>query len=226
LIPIRDTIPSRTVPVVTVTLIVVNVLVFLYELSLGGELGVFMQEFAVVPAKSFSLIREGVLFSGLSPLFTAMFLHGGWWHLIGNMLYLWIFGDNVEDTMGHTGFLVFYLLCGLGSNLAHALSDPTSIIPSLGASGAIAGVLGAYIILFPRSRVLTLVPIIFFIQFIEVPAYLYLGIWFLLQLVSGMASLGVQTESGGVAFWAHIGGFAIGAILLPFFRKRRARPPW
>jgi len=223
MIPIRDNIPSRTVPVVTVTLIIVNVLAFLYELALGGALSGFMYSFAVIPAKSFSLIREGAAVSGLWPFFTAMFLHGGWWHLIGNMLYLWIFGDNVEDTMGHLGFLVFYVLCGLGSNLAHALSDPASTIPSLGASGAIAGVLGAYIILFPRSKVVTLVPIVFFIHFIEIPAFLFLGIWFLLQIMSGLASLGVQTASGGIAWWAHIGGFAIGAVLLPFFRKRRAR---
>jgi len=220
LIPIRDTIPSRTLPVVTVTLIIVNVLAFFHEFSLGGELGSFMSSFAVVPAKSIHLISEGAVVSGLWPFFTAMFLHGGWWHLIGNMLYLWIFGDNVEDTVGHAGFLFFYMLCGLGSNFAHALSDTASTIPSLGASGAIAGVLGAYIILFPRSKIVTLVPIFFFIHFIEVPAFLFLGIWFLLQLMSGLASLGVQTTSGGIAWWAHIGGFAIGAVLLPVFKRR------
>jgi membrane associated rhomboid family serine protease len=206
--------------VVTTALIIVNVLIFFRELSLGDELEVFVYRFAVIPARALDLWAEGAVIQSAKPFLTAMFLHAGWWHLIGNMLYLWIFGDNVEDKMGHVGFLVFYLMCGMGSSLAHTLSEPSSIIPSLGASGAIAGVLGAYIILFPRSRVVTLVPIFFFIHFVEIPAFVFLGIWFLMQLMSGLAWSGAQSTGGGIAWWAHIGGFAIGAVLMPFFRRR------
>jgi membrane associated rhomboid family serine protease len=227
LIPLRDTIPSRTAPVITVSLIIVNVIAFLHELSLGDALAAHLNTFAVVPAKSFSLLAQGHYLPGGLPFLTAMFLHGDWWHLIGNMLYLWIFGDNVEDLMGHARYLLFYLLCGMGSALAHAVSAAQSTLPSLGASGAIAGVLGAYILLFPRSRVVTLLPIFFFIQFVEIPAVFFLGIWFLIQLTSGISSLGgVHTVSGGVAWWAHIGGFVLGMVLVPIFtagqKRRRA----
>ncbi len=223
MIPLRDTIPSSTYPIITVSLIITNILAFFYQLSLGNEMAEFLNVFAVVPSRSFQLLAEGSVIPALLPFFTSMFLHGGWWHIIGNMLYLWIFGDNVEDMMGHGRFFVFYILCGVGSSLAHALSASSSVIPSLGASGAIAGVLGAYIVLFPRSRVVTVIPIFFFLYFIEVPAFLFLGLWFVLQLTSGLAILGVQTVSGGVAWWAHIGGFALGVILLPVFRKRKSR---
>ncbi|MFQ6104111.1 MAG: rhomboid family intramembrane serine protease [Candidatus Glassbacteria bacterium] len=182
-----------------------------------------MNIYAVVPAKSFYLIKHGPLAPAVLPYFTSMFLHAGWWHLLGNMLYLWIFGDNVEDTMGHGRFFIFYLLCGMGSSIAHSVTNSSSTVPALGASGAIAGVLGAYILLFPNSRVVTVVPIFFFLHFIEVPAFLFLGFWFLLQLMSGLASLGVVTVSGGIAWWAHIGGFLFGILLLPFFRRKRSR---
>lgn len=224
MIPIRDTIPSRTAPIVTVSLIVVNLLSFFYELSQGNALADYLNTFAVVPKKSFALLEEGHFFAGGFPFFTAMFLHGDWWHLLSNMLYLWIFGDNVEDMMGRGRYLVFYLLCGVGSNFTHALSAAASALPSLGASGAIAGVLGAYTLLFPGSRVVTLLPIFFFIQFVEVPAFIFLGIWFLIQLTSGISSLGgVETVRGGIAWWAHIGGFVLGMVLMPFFRRRRRR---
>ena len=163
MIPLRDIIPSRTTPFVTVTLIVLNTLVFFYQLSLGPAIEEFVLYFGLVPA-AFSWIT----------VFTSMFLHGGFLHFAGNMLYLWIFGDNVEDRMGHGRFLFFYLLCGVGAALAQTITDPASVIPMVGASGAIAGVMGAYFVLYPRSRILTLVPIFFFIQLIEVPAIFFL----------------------------------------------------
>ncbi len=221
MIPLRDTVPSRTYPIVTVAFIAVNVIAFLYELSLGPALDEFTRTYAVVPSETIGLFTSGKVVTAAMPVFTAMFLHGGWWHLIGNMLYLWIFGDNVEDRMGHSRFVVFYLLCGIGSTTAHIISEPSSSIPTLGASGAIAGVLGAYMILFPRSRVVTLVPIFLFIHFIEVPAVIFLGIWFIMQLSSGVYSrVGTGTIGGGIAWWAHIGGFVLGMALLPLFRKR------
>jgi membrane associated rhomboid family serine protease len=158
-----------------------------------------------------------------------MFLHGGWLHFLGNMLYLWIFGDNVEDRFGHGRYLVFYLLCGTLAALAQVFTAPSSTVPMVGASGAIAGVLGAYLVMFPRSRVLTLVPIIFFIQIVEVPATILLGLWFVLQLVNGIGALSVArgSEIGGVAFWAHAAGFASGMALVWLFRRReRERVEW
>jgi membrane associated rhomboid family serine protease len=155
------------------------------------------------------------------PLFTSMFMHGGWLHLIGNMLFLYVFGDNIEDRLGHLRYLLFYLLAGLGAAFTQIFINPVSQIPMVGASGAIAGVLGAYILLFPTARILTLIPIFFFIQLVELPAYLFLGIWFIMQLVSGMLSLGIGADAGGVAWWAHIGGFATGAVLLVFLKSRR-----
>ncbi len=158
------------------------------------------------------------------PFFTSMFLHGGWLHLIGNMWYLWIFGDNVEDTFGHFGFLIFYMVAGIGAGTLHTILNSFSAIPTVGASGAIAGVLGAYMLLYPFARVLTLIPILFFVQIIEIPALLVLGFWFLMQFLSGAGSLAVTDPTGGgVAWWAHIGGFVLGICLIPVFRKRRKR---
>src|SRR6187455_1786589 len=191
MIPLRDVIPSRTTPVVTISLIVVNVLVFLYELSLGEAVNEFTLYYGLVPA-AFSWVA----------VFTSMFLHGGLLHVGGNMLYLWIFGDNVEDRMGHGRFLVFYLLCGAIAAVAHVLSEPSSPIPTIGASGAIAGVMGAYFVLYPHSRILTLLPIIVFWQIIEVPAIVFLGFWFLLQLFSGVGTMLMATQgapAGGIA---------------------------
>lgn len=219
MIPLRDVIPSRTTPFVTVALIVANALAFLYQAALPrGQFEAFILNWGFVPA-DFSVVT----------LLTSMFLHGGWLHFLGNMLYLWIFGDNVEDRFGHGRYLVFYLLCGAFAALAQSLTAPTSTVPMVGASGAIAGVLGAYLVMFPHSRVLTLVPIFFFIQIVEVPATILLGLWFVLQLLSGIGSLSVARGSniGGVAFWAHAAGFVSGVVLVWLFRRReRERVEW
>lgn len=222
MIPLRDANPTRRLPVVTLLLILANVVVFVYELQVQsrGQLQQFLQQWALIPA----LLWNGDS-AELVTLFTAMFLHGGWMHLIGNMLYLWVFGDNIEDQLGSARFLVFYLVCGLGAAVAQIAIDPTSQIPMLGASGAIAGVLGGYLVLFPRARVLTLVPLVIFYRLLEVPAVLVLGFWFVLQLLNGAAALAtVQMQMGGVAFFAHIGGFVVGLALVRLFRPRRADP--
>ncbi|HEX3033532.1 MAG TPA: rhomboid family intramembrane serine protease [Thermodesulfobacteriota bacterium] len=221
MIPLRDTIRSRGFPFVNVTLIIVNVLIFFYEFSLGNDLNRFIYEYGLVPA-SLHPSRDIGLFERTYPFFTSMFLHGGWLHLIGNMLYLYIFGDNVEDRMGHFKYLIFYLLAGLGGAIAQVIFSINSTIPMVGASGAISGILGAYILFFPRSRILTLVPIFFFIQIIEIPAVVFLFFWFLMQLFYGVASLAVTQTTGGVAFMAHVGGFIAGFFLAKLFQKDRA----
>jgi membrane associated rhomboid family serine protease len=219
MIPLRDIIPSRTTPVVTISLIAINVLVFLYELSLGRAVDAFTLYWGLVPA-AFSWVA----------VFTSMFLHGGLLHVAGNMLYLWIFGDNVEDRMGHGRFLVFYLLCGVAAALAQTITVPDSVVPMVGASGAIAGVMGAYFVLYPRSRIVTLIPIFFFFQIVEVPAIFFLGIWFLMQFVSGVGSIVSAVggaPGGGIAFWAHIAGFVAGISGVVVFRRpERQRVEW
>jgi membrane associated rhomboid family serine protease len=202
------------VPVVNYAIIAANVVVFLYEASLGNRADAFIVHWGLVPRHF-----------GLANLLTSMFLHGGWLHLLGNMLYLYIFGDNVEDRLGHVRYLLFYLLCGFAAGGAQALSSPGSNLPMVGASGAIAGVSGAYFLFFPSARVVTLVPIFFFLQVMEVPAVFFLLIWFLWQLMSGVASLG-SAAGGGVAFWAHIGGFVAGMVLGPTLRERNPQPRW
>ena len=232
MIPFRDNIQSRTFPVVTVSLIVINSLVFFYELSLGQNLQSFFYDFGVVPTTVVQWPGSGQTLSSVTvPYFTSMFLHGGWFHLIGNMWYLWIFGDNVEDRLGHGRFALFYLLAGLGAGVVHTILNYYVAIPTVGASGAIAGVLGAYLILYPFARVLTLIPIFVFWQIIEIPAIIVLGIWFIMQFLSGAGSLArTDPSAGGVAWWAHIGGFVIGMLLLAVFPRRpgsatpRARP--
>jgi len=215
MIPLRDVIPTRTWPVVTVGLIMLNVVVFLHEQTLGRHgLELFVREWGLVPA-DFAWDR----------VVTSMFLHGGWAHIGGNMLYLWIFGDNVEDRMGHVRFLLFYVLCGLAAGGLHVLTNGNSLAPTVGASGAIAGVLGAYFLLFPRARVLTLVPIVFIPLFFELPAVTFLLIWFGLQVIQGWAGMGA--EEGGVAWWAHVGGFGAGILLHRLFLEREPpRPRW
>jgi len=219
MIPLRDIIPSRTTPVVTISIIALNVLVFIYELSLGRAVDAFTLYYGLVPA-AFSWTN----------VFTSMFLHGSFLHVTGNMLYLWIFGDNVEDRMGHGRFLVFYLLCGMAAALAQTVTAPESAIPMVGASGAIAGVMGAYFVLYPRSRIVTLIPIFFFFQVIEVPAIFFLGIWFLMQFVSGVGSIvsvGQTAATGGIAFWAHVAGFVAGITgVVLFKRPERQRVEW
>ncbi len=217
MIPLRDVIPSRTTPYVTFAIIIVNALVFMLELS-APDIQDFVFAYGLIPAE----------FSWVTVL-TSMFLHGGWLHIIGNMWFLWIFGDNVEDRMGHGRFVVFYLLCGVTAALAQTMMAPNSEIPMVGASGAIAGVMGAYFVLYPRSRIVTLVPLFIFMQIMEVPAILFLGIWFLMQFISGVgtaATVGAR-EAGGVAFWAHVAGFVTGvAAVLVFRRPERQRVEW
>jgi membrane associated rhomboid family serine protease len=217
MIPLRDVIPSRTFPFFTVAFIVLNSAVFMLELSLGARtLEAFMHLYGVVPAE----------FRWL-PVLTSMFLHGGWLHFLGNMLYLWIFGDNVEDRLGHGRFVLFYFVCGAAAALAHVFMNPLSTIPTIAASGAIAGVMGAYFVMYPHSRVLALVPLIVIWEIIEVPAILFLGIWFLMQFFSGVGSVAAEVgaESGGVAFWAHVAGFLAGVAGVLVLRKP-ARKQW
>ena len=215
--PVSDVIPSRTVPFVTVGLIAVNALVFLYQLSLGPtELSVFVGAYAVIPAWFWA-----------PSLITSQFLHAGWMHVIWNMVYLWIFGDNVEDRLGHVWYLVFYLGAGAAAALLQVLFNPFSSLPMVGASGAIAGVMGAYFVLYPQSRVLTAIFILFFFDLVEIPAVFFLGIWFLMQLLSGVGSLGVSNAAGGgTAFWAHVGGFVAGAGIGFVLRTRDRQRRW
>ncbi len=222
MIPLKDTVPARTFPFVTVSIIVVNSIVFLFEVSLDPKvLEAFIASFGVIPHKYFMLAQmDSTNWAGrFFPLFSSMFLHGGWLHIIGNMWYLWIFGDNVEDRLGHFRFLVFYLLCGVGAALTHIYLNPASTVPTIGASGAIAGVMGAYFMLHPFARVITLIPIFFFIEIVEIPAFFFLGFWILLQFFQGTISLMAPSQVGGVAWWAHFGGFVLGAILVFFFKK-------
>jgi membrane associated rhomboid family serine protease len=223
MIPLKDRNPTKLFPYVNIAIIAINVCVFAYEVSLGSGIEGLIQSLAVIPADITSSMT-GHAFS-LRPfrgMFTSMFLHAGWLHLGGNMLYLWVFGDNIEDKLGHARYVIFYLVCGLISSGLYIYVDPHSTVPTIGASGAISGVLGAYLLLFPKARVLTVIPIFIFLQFIELPALIVLGFWFVLQFFSGLASLGYQTaEAGGIAWWAHIGGFVSGFILILPMRKFR-----
>jgi membrane associated rhomboid family serine protease len=222
MIPLRDTIPSATYPVVTQVLIALNVAVFLYEQSLGAAAERLIYAYGLVPRRF-----NGDVAAEIVPLFSSMFLHGGWMHLIGNMLYLHIFGDNVEDRVGHARFLMLYVIAGAVAGLAQVATNPGSVMPMVGASGAISGVTGAYLVFYPRSRIVTLVPVFIFLQVIEIPALVLLLFWFLYQLVLGISFYGADV--GGVAFWAHIGGFVTGAVLGPILgagRPRRPQPVW
>lgn len=218
MIPLRDVIPSRTTPGVTITLIVFNVLVYPFQLMLterGQE--AFLIGFGLIPA-----------YFSVANVFTSMFVHGGFAHLAGNMLFLWIFGDNVEDRMGHGRFLTFYLLCGVVAAMSQVVLDPDSVVPMVGASGAIAGVMGAYLVLYPRSRVLMLFPFPIFL--FELPAIVFLGMWFFVQFLNGINQLPVFEQdaiSGGVAFWAHVMGFVAGLVLVVFMKRpERTKVEW
>ena len=217
MIPLKDTTPARITPFVNIGLIVANVLVFFYQASLPARAEqAFVMANATIPAHvAHFLAGHAGVQAALLPLFTSMFLHGGLMHLLGNMLFLWIFGDNVEDYFGHLGYLFFYIVCGIGSGLVHVLFNLSSPYPAIGASGAISGVMGAYILLFPRHQILTF----FFIFLIPVPAFLILGYWFVLQFLAGVGQLGMAVR-GGVAFWAHIGGFLLGMGITALVRKR------
>lgn len=222
MIPLKDNIPSRSFPAVTVGLVVVNVIVFLLEAMMGAQAPTLTNTFGAIPRRVTSDWQNPLV---LMTLVTSMYLHGGWAHLIGNMLYLWIFGDNVEDSMGKLRFFIFYTLCGLAAGLLQVAAAPNSDIPMIGASGAIAGVLGAYLVLFPKAKVRTLVPSFYFYRLIWLPSIIVLGGWFLIQLLNGIASINVNMQTGGVAWWAHVGGFGAGIIFQWIFRRSDYRPP-
>ena len=211
MIPLRDTQPSYTFPFVTVAIIVLNVLAFLYEFMMDPyELNFFIAHYGVIPTR----------FQWMDVL-TSIFLHGGWMHLIGNMWFLWIYGDNVEDILGHSQYLIFYLLCGLAATMVHVLFNGDSRVPTIGASGAIAGVMGAYVVKFPHSKITTLVPVFVFITTMEIPAYIILLYWFVIQFFSGVGSVGhSHLSQGGVAWFAHIGGFLAGIALILVMRTQ------
>jgi len=224
MIPIRDDNPTRTIPWVTIALIATNVAVFVYTMTLPpAELQSVWTSWSIVPSRLLDRILDP---RELATVFTSMFMHAGWVHLIGNMLYLWIFGNNIEDHLGPLRFTVFYLLSGIGAAAAQVFMDPGGSIPMLGASGAIAGVLGGYLLLYPGASVVTIIPVFFFIEIARVPAYLVIGFWFVLQLGNGLATIGSGLAEGGTAWFAHIGGFVAGLLLmLPvwFAGRRRSR---
>jgi membrane associated rhomboid family serine protease len=229
MIPLRDDNPTTIPPIVTIGIIVLCTLVFLWQQTLSPDAGTMaVYSYGVVPTVLFGNDSLPPGIARIPPelaILTSMFMHGGWMHIIGNMLYLWIFGNNIEDTLGHVRFALFYLLCGVAAALAQSLINTHSEVPMIGASGAIAGVLGAYLVLFPRAHVLVLVPLGFFTQVMRLPALLVLGFWFVLQLFEG--GLMARGAEGGVAHWAHIGGFVAGVVLIFVLRGRpSAAAPW
>ncbi len=217
MIPIRDTQPSYSVPVVTYFLMAINLLVFILQIQVGFDNEAFFYTFGLVPAKYtvFEMSRHFSFANQVVSIFSYMFLHGGFFHFIGNMWSLYIFGDNVEDHFGSFRFLGFYLICGVISGFFHFIVNPTSSMPTIGASGAIAGVMGAYFLLFPKSRILTVIPIIIIPWFVEIPAFIFLGIWFFMQVLNAAGS----GAGAGIAWWAHIGGFAVGFLMIKFNKK-------
>lgn len=220
MIPLKDDNPTHITPIMTYLLILVNVLVFLFQLMLGSNSEAFVYQFALIPADVTSLLSLGAIFN----IFTSMFMHAGLAHIGGNMLYLWIFGDNVEDRLGSFKYLIFYVIGGVVASVTHIITNPNSQIPTVGASGAIAAVLGAYLVLYPSQKVLTLIPLGFWLRMTMLPASVVLGLWFVLQLFQGVASLGMP-DVGGVAFWAHIGGFVSGVVLGCLFKKPEVEYP-
>ncbi|MCD6289152.1 MAG: rhomboid family intramembrane serine protease [Anaerolineae bacterium] len=226
MIPLGDNTPRRHVPTVTYLLIGLNVLVFLVELVQGPRLQHFIYQWGAVPARLARWPQHPIV---LITLVTSMFLHGGWWHLIGNMVYLWIFGDNVEDQLGSIRYLLFYLFGGIAAGVLQALLSAGSNVPGIGASGAVAAVLGAYLVFFPAAQVLVGIPLFFWFEVFAIPAVLVLGFWFVSQFFNGLLTLAVGRAAftGGVAWWAHVGGFLFGMIIGPAIRPRwRRRPPW
>lgn len=219
MIPLKDLQPRRSQAVVTLSLIFVNSIIFLYQLSLPARASdAFVMTYAAVPSKIAAALagHHYTVAQALVPLLTCMFLHGGWLHIVGNMWFLWVFGANVEGCMGSASFLLFYLICGVGSSVAQMVFSWGSHVPALGASGAISGVLGAYVVFFPTSRILTLVPLFIIWFTARIPALLFIGLWFLIQFISGVGSLGIK-NAGGVAWWAHVGGFILGLALARTF---------
>ena len=228
MIPLKDMTPRQSFPVMTLAIIGINIAVFIHQITLPGPAGdAFIRTYGLVPSHiSLALAgRHYTLVQALIPLFTCMFLHGGFLHIIGNMWFLWIFGANVEDRMGPLPYLIFYLICGIGSGVSEVAFSWGSHIPSIGASGAISGVLGAYIVLFPKSRILTLVPLLIIFFLWKIPAAVFIGLWFLMQFVSGVASLH-SLDNGGIAWWAHVGGFLLGMLLVKAFARSVRRPSY
>ena len=218
--PVHDDNPTKITPYVTYVILAACVLVFIWQISLGDAVQQAVYSFGVIPSVLFaskSLPAELEVLPAWLTIFSSMFLHGGWMHLIGNMLYLWVFGNNVEDAMGHRRFIVFYLACGLLAALTQAVFDPRSEIPMIGASGAISGVLGAYLLLHPHARILVVIPIGILIYTPWIAAYWVLGFWFILQLINSLVS---ASETGGVAYGAHLGGFVAGMLLIPLFKYK------
>ncbi len=221
MIPLKDKNPSYSIPFVNYLLIAANAAVFFYELSLGPGLDAFFTKYGLVPSRYFEMVAHNThVITRYVPFFTSIFIHGGWLHIIGNMWFLFIFGDNVEDRLGHRNYLAFYLLSGLAAGGLQAYLSASSSIPTIGASGAISGVLGAYLVMFPRARIVTLIPIFIIFDIIDISAILFIGFWFMMQFFSGIQSLGVDT-SGGIAWWAHVGGFVAGILMVPIFKRRR-----
>lgn len=219
MIPLKDNIPSRRYPLINISLIIVNFILFFWTINLPGNYREYMfWRFGFIPQRFLEL---NLTSSNIFTLISSLFLHGGWAHILGNMLFLWIFGDNVEGSMGHFRYLIFYISVGIIANIIQGFFSYNKFIPTIGASGAIAGVLGAYLIYFPGARVLTLLFLGFFIEFVYLPASFLLILWFLIQFFAGMISLGLYEITAGVAWWAHIGGFLFGIIIAPFLRKYR-----
>jgi membrane associated rhomboid family serine protease len=225
--PLRDDIQSESFPIVTIFIIILNSFMWMYEISLGPRLENFLWQYGLVPLHvvAYDHFRGGFIGNALIPMFTSIFMHGGWMHIIGNMWFLWIFGDNIEGRLGHFKFFLFYLLCGIGASVIHVISNPESRIPTIGASGAISGVLGAYLISFPHARVLTLFIIVIIIRIIEIPAFAFLIFWFVFQFLSSASQASMQQDAGGVAYWAHMGGFVVGIVLLLLFPKKPSPQP-
>jgi membrane associated rhomboid family serine protease len=224
MIPIRTAVPSRYPPIITWVLIATNCGVFLFQQSLSpAELNEFIDRFALIPARFFASADTDLTAADFLPFVTMMFLHGGWLHLIFNMWTLWLFGPTIEDRLGHGRYVVFYFCCGIAASFAQVVFNPTSTVPTLGASGAIAGVLGCYMGLFPFARIIVLVPILFLPLFFELPAMLFIGFWFLIQVLQGIADLLMPSSEGGVAWWAHVGGFLVGLILIPFIQRPKQK---
>jgi len=218
MIPLRDTTKSGTFPIVNTAFIAINIAVFIFEIWITNDQRLFMYRFGLVPAIVTTELEIGI-FNRIYPFFTSMFLHAGWMHIIGNIIFLYIFGKNIEHRMGHIRFLFFYILTGIIAAIIQFLISTGSVIPIVGASGAISGVLGAYLLFFPKSRILTVVPILFYIRLIHLPATVFIFVWFLIQFLGGISSAGRAADAGGVAFWAHIGGFAAGLILAQYFDR-------
>ena len=218
MIPLKDTHKTSRFPIVNTTIIIINILLFIYEIWITADLKLFMYQYGLVPYIVTTDLQIGI-FNRVYPFFTYMFLHGGWFHIIGNMLFLYIFGDNIEDRMGHFRYLLFYVLTGIIAAIIQFLISIKSTVPIVGASGAISGVIGAFLLFYPKAQILTVVPILFFIRLMYIPATVFIIIWFCLQFIGGLGSLNREGDVGGVAFWAHLGGFLAGLILANMFDK-------